>query len=378
MSIPEQPLAYNRGTRGKARVFTAQRAYMKQSTPSPAPASGALGTVQVEKLEKVYPGGTHALNGITITVGRGEFFGLLGPNGAGKSTTLKILSTLLKKTAGRVVINGHEAEHDPMSVRKSIGFAMQEVGLDDLSKGTDFLILQGELYGLSNSESKRRTDELLELVGLSESAVRKIGTYSGGMRRRLDLVSALIHNPPIIFLDEPTTGLDPQSRLAIWDYLEKLNSQGITIVLTTQMMDEADRLCRSLAIVDRGVIVAEGSPRSLKEGIGGDVATIHLEGADAAMTERAVAVVKTRAYVSTATHEDTVLTVTVTGGRSAVPDLLRTLQEQDILVSELAVASPSLDDVFLKHTGHKIRTGEAGGGDEMNMAMRQFMGLSKK
>ena len=362
---------------GKPRVFIAQRVHMTQTSTS-APATTVLGTVQVEKLEKVYPGGTHALNGITFTVARGEFFGLLGPNGAGKSTTLKILSTLLKKTSGRVVINGHEAEHDPMSIRKSIGFAMQEVGLDDLSKGTDFLILQGELYGLTNAESKRRTHELLELVGLSESAVRKIGTYSGGMRRRLDLVSALIHNPPLIFLDEPTTGLDPQSRLAIWDYLEKLNSQGITIVLTTQMMDEADRLCRRLAIVDRGVIVAEGSPRALKAGIGGDVATIHLESADAAMTERAVALVKTRPYVSTATHAGTVLTVTVTGGRNAVPDLLRTLQEQEILVSELAVASPSLDDVFLKHTGHKIRTDEAGSGDEMNTAMRQFMGLSKK
>ena len=227
--------------------------------------------VLVEELVKVYPGGTRAVEGIDFTVARGEFFGFLGPNGAGKTTTMKILSTLLKKTSGRVVIAGYDVDHDPKSVRRAIGFAMQEVGLDDLSTGRDFLVLQGLLYGLSRAEARRRGEELLELVGLTAVAKRKVGTYSGGMRRRIDLVAALMHRPPMLFLDEPTTGLDPQSRLAIWEYLSRLNREGVTIFLTTQMMEEADRLCQRIAIIDRGQIVADGSPQTLKADVGGDV-----------------------------------------------------------------------------------------------------------
>ena len=225
-------------------------------------------------MEKTYPGGTRAIDGIDFTVDQGEFFGFLGPNGAGKTTTIKIMATLLSKSAGRVKVAGIDIDQDARAVRSSIGVALQEVGLDDLSKGRDFLVLQGRLYGVGRAEANDRADELLELVGLSGVGKRKIGSYSGGMRRRIDLAGALMHRPNILFLDEPTSGLDPQSRLAIWEHLEHLNAQGVTVLLTTQHMDEADRLCRRLAIIDHGRLVTEGSPGALKAGVGGDVVRV--------------------------------------------------------------------------------------------------------
>ena len=188
--------------------------------------------VLVQGLEKTYPGGTRAVDGIDFTVEQGEFFGFLGPNGAGKTTTIKILATLLPKSAGHVEVAGIDIESDARAVRSAIGVALQEVGLDDLSKGRDFLVLQGRLYGLARADANRRADELLGLVGLSGVGGRKIGAYSGGMRRRIDLAGALMHRPGILFLDEPTSGLDPQSRLAIWEHLEQLNAQGVTVLLT--------------------------------------------------------------------------------------------------------------------------------------------------
>jgi daunorubicin resistance ABC transporter ATP-binding subunit len=330
---------------------------------------------------KVYPGGTRAVAGIDFAVAPGEFFGFLGPNGAGKSTTLKILSTLLKKTSGRVVVAGHDLDHDPMAVRRSIGFAMQEVGLDDLATAQDFLVLQGRLYRLSTAQAKRRARDLLELVGLSAVAQRKVGTYSGGMRRRLDLVAALMHSPPLLFLDEPTTGLDPQSRLAIWDYLAQLNRQGTTIVLTTQIMEEADRLCQRLAIIDQGKIVADGTPRALKDEIGGDVVTINIDAgspdAHKAQIARASAALGGREYVAGVTAIPEGVTASVRDSGAAVPDLLRLLHENGIPVKSLAVSSPTLDDVFLKHTGHQIRS-DSTGGEEMATAMRPWLGLGKR
>ena len=336
--------------------------------------------VLVENLTKVYPGGTQAVSGIDFTVGRGEFLGFLGPNGAGKSTTMKILSTLLKKTSGRVLVGGHDVDRDPQAVRRSIGFAMQEVGLDDLSTGLDFLVLQGLLYGLSHLEARNRAGELLELVSLTPVAGRKVGTYSGGMRRRIDLVAALMHSPPLLFLDEPTTGLDPQSRLAIWEHLIHLNELGVTIFLTTQMMEEAERLCQRVAIIDHGEIVAEGSPQSLKEGVGRDVIRITIDAARqdgaSSVAERARALVIERGYVSEANVEGTDLTVSVESGSRVVPDLLGLLQENRIPVANLSMASPTLDDVFLKYTGRNIRP-EAASGDEVGQALRPWLGLNR-
>ena len=341
-------------------------------------------TVQVEKLVKVYPGDIRAVDGIDFAVAKGEFFGLLGPNGAGKSTTMKIMATLRRKTSGRVVVAGHDVDHDQMEIRRNVGFAMQEVGLDDLAKGRDFLITQGLLYGLSHKASKARAEEMLELVGLTEAAKRKIGTYSGGMRRRLDLVSALMHNPPLLFLDEPTTGLDPQSRLAIWGHLEQLSRNGTTIILTTQIMEEADRLCQRLSIIDRGVIVAQGTPKTLKAEVGGDVVTLTF-GRDGSSdgsghTEKARTLLDGRSYVlavSSPTGNGTQLSVTVRNGGEVVPDLMRLFTENGIAVSNLSVASPTLDDVFLKHTGHKIRS-DSGSGDEFGQTMKAFLGVNQR
>ena len=337
--------------------------------------------ITVESLVKVYPGGTRAIAGIDFAVPEGEFFGFLGPNGAGKSTTLKILSTLLRKTSGHVVVAGHDVDRDPMAVRRSIGFAMQEVGLDDLATGRDFLVLQGLLYGQPRQEARLRAAELLDLVGLTPVAGRKVGTYSGGMRRRIDLVAALMHRPTLLFLDEPTTGLDPQSRLAIWEHLEHLNRQGTTIVLTTQTMEEADRLCQRLAIIDQGRIVAQGSSRALKEEMGGDVITVRIDAPNPeehqAQTAKAVALARERSYVAAVSASDGGFSISVGDSGVAVPDLLRLLHENRIPVKSLAMASPTLDDVFLKHTGHKIRT-EDTGGDEMAQAMRPWLGLGKR
>ena len=337
--------------------------------------------VDVESLVKVYPGGTRAVSGIDFTVGRGQFFGFLGPNGAGKTTTMKILSTLLRKTSGRITVAGYDVDKDPKAVRRSIGFAMQEVGLDDLAAGKDFLVLQGVLYGLSRRESRCRADEMMELVGLTSVARRKVGTYSGGMRRRIDLVAALMHAPPLLFLDEPTVGLDPQSRLAMWEHLVQLNKQGVAILLTTQMMEEADRLCQSIAIIDHGQIVAEGSPRSLKAEVGGDVVHIALDTTskdpDGALAKKAEELVQGRSYVDQVNSMDSGIAITVRDGSAAIPDLVQFLHENLIPVANLSVSSPTLDDVFLKYTGRTIRSEEASG-DEMGQMMRPLLGLNRR
>ena len=334
--------------------------------------------VTVENLVKVYPGGTRAVDDISFRVEPGELFGFLGPNGAGKTTTIKVLATLLRKTSGRATVAGHDVDREPQRVRASIGFAMQEVGLDDLSKGRDFLELQGLLYGMSRRDARDRASELLEVVGLSDVAGRRVGTYSGGMRRRIDLIGALMHGPRLLFLDEPTTGLDPQSRLAIWDHLEKLNAQGVTMILTTQIMEEADRLCGRIAIIDQGRIVAGGSPAALKAQVGGDVVHLGFEpGADGgAAIQTAARLVRQRPYVTDVTPRDHSLAVTVTDGGAAAPDLMRLLYDKQITVANVSVAHPSLDDVFLKHTGRQIR-GEDASGDESNQAIKPWLGVNR-
>jgi daunorubicin resistance ABC transporter ATP-binding subunit len=341
--------------------------------------------VEVDKLVKVYPGDVKAVDSIDFSVANGEFFGLLGPNGAGKSTTMKIMATLLRKTSGRVTVAGYDLEHSQMEVRRKIGFAMQEVGLDDLATGRDFLVTQGLLYGLSSGAARTRSGELLELVGLTEASKRKVGTYSGGMRRRLDLASALVHKPALLFLDEPTTGLDPQSRLAIWSHLEELSRRGTTVILTTQIMEEADRLCQRLAIIDRGRIVAEGSPKTLKAEVGGDVITLTFgqngQGpAGESQAARAKGVLGQRPYVlntSEPSADGMQLSVTVRNGGEVVPDLMRFLGDSGVVVSNLGVASPTLDDVFIKHTGRKIRTDSASG-EALDQATKAMLGVSQR
>ena len=335
--------------------------------------------IQVQDLVKVYPGEVKALSGINFSVGRGEFFGFLGPNGAGKSTTIKILSTLLKKTSGGVSVAGSDLDQSSSSkrIRSAIGFAMQDVGLDDLSSGMDFLVMQGLLYKLGRREAKTRAEELLELVGLTDVAKRKVGTYSGGMRRRIDLAGALVHRPEILFLDEPTTGLDPQSRLAIWDHLKELHGQGTTILLTTQIMEEADQLCERLAIIDNGQIVAEGTPKSLKNDMGDDFVRISLGSATDELNAKALALVGDQSYVSGSSVDEDGLVINVQDGDASAPRLLKLLIENDIEIARLAVSRPTLDDVFLQHTGRNIR-GDSADGDAYNQIVRQSMGVRRR
>jgi ABC-2 type transport system ATP-binding protein len=232
-----------------------------------------LGTdaIVVEDLGKTYPDGTEAVRGVTFRVAAGECYGLLGPNGAGKSTTVGMLGTLVRPTSGRASVAGFDVVAEAREVRRRIGFAMQEVGVDAFATARELLVLQGRLHRLRRADSAHRAELLLAMVDLSEVADKRLGEFSGGMQRRVDLAASLMHLPAVVFLDEPSEGLDPRARVAIWDALERLRTQlGVTIVLTSHYMDEADRLCDRLGIVDRGSIVAEGTPAELKASVGGD------------------------------------------------------------------------------------------------------------
>jgi ABC-type multidrug transport system ATPase subunit len=235
--------------------------------------------VEVRDLVKVYGRGesaTRAVDGITFDVGRGVLFGLLGPNGAGKTTTIRVLATLLDATSGSVRVDGLDVHEAPAEIRKRLGLALQTPALDAFSTGRETLVLTGRLHRLPGAEIKRRSDELLELMSLTKVANKLTGTYSGGMKRRVDLASALMHQPPLLILDEPTEGLDPQSRTALWEELERINKAGTSMLLTTHYMEEADRLCDKLAIIDNGKIVVEGTPTELKRGIGEDTVVLQL------------------------------------------------------------------------------------------------------
>jgi ABC-2 type transport system ATP-binding protein len=318
--------------------------------------------VQVEGLTKTYPDGTEAVRGIDFEVRQGEFFGFLGPNGAGKSTTMKMLITLLKPTAGRATIAGFRLGRDDRQIREVIGYAAQDVSVDEDLSGRENLILSGRLYHLSQRRAEERADELLRVIGLGDVAQKRAAFYSGGMRRRLDLAQALMHKPKLLFLDEPTTGLDPQNRRAMWDELEKLNREGTTIFLTTQYMEEADTLCERLAIIDHGVIVSEGSPASLKASLGGEVLTLTFPTDDPALLQRLIARgadalrgIAGLAEVREAERE--VIANLSNGAHEILPEALRALASSGV-EARIAVSPPTLDDVFIKVTGHALRQEE--------------------
>jgi ABC-2 type transport system ATP-binding protein len=319
--------------------------------------------IEVRDLIKVYKDGTQALKGVTFDVRQGEFFGFLGPNGAGKSTTIKILTTLLPKTSGEACVLGYDVATQSNEVRARIGYAAQEVGIDDELTGRENLTLQGKLYHLDDKALKRRIDELLDITDLTGDAERPAGSYSGGMRKRLDLATGLVHQPQILFLDEPTTGLDPQTRANLWVYLERLNKQErLTIFLTTHYMEEADRLCQRLAIIDHGTLVAMDSPEELKRQIGGELIALSFKQngtgngtGQQALCQRAQDVLTSLPRVTGTDCHDEGINVYVTDGSSAVPDVIRVLEEQGLPIDRLSLIRPSLDDVFLKYTGRKIR-----------------------
>ncbi len=294
-------------------------------------------------------GDVKAVDGVDLTVEAGEIFGLLGPNGAGKSTTVRMLTTLLRPTSGTARVAGFDVVRQADKVRRSIGVALQDAAIDPLMTGMELLRLQAVLYGLAPTQVRRRADELLERVGLTAAADRRVGTYSGGMRRRLDLALSLIHQPTVLFLDEPTTGLDPMSRITLWEEVRRLNDEGTTVLLTTQYLEEADQLADRVAIVDQGRIVRQGSPRDLKAAVGAPTLLVSVE---AHHVEAAREVMGTFGDLRP-TAEGT-LGVGLASGAEAVPEVIRALDLRGIAVRHLELNAPSLDDVFAEATGHRL------------------------
>ena len=334
--VPRDPAAWSGGVRGRRR---------------------AIAAIKAVGLVKEYQRGVRALNGIDLSVEEGEIFGFLGQNGSGKSTTIRILTTLLAPTAGYARIAGLDIQREAGRVRERIGVALQEAGLDDLQSGGELLLLQGHLYGMRGASVRRRVAELLEIVDLVDDAKRPIRTYSGGMRRRLDLASALMHSPSIVFLDEPTTGLDPIAREAIWRYIERLNQEdGVTFFLTTQYLEEADRLAQRVAILEAGEIVAEGSPSELKAQIATDVVTVQVDEADQAA--RTAQVVRGLAGVEDVHVTENRAAVYVANGSTAVARIVRLLDDAAVPVRSITLTQPTLEDVFLRATGHRLQVDE--------------------
>jgi ABC-2 type transport system ATP-binding protein len=315
--------------------------------------------ITVKDLVEVYSDGTKAVDNISFNVQESEFFGFLGPNGAGKSTTIKILTTLLRKTSGSVIVAGHDLDTEAAEIRKIIGVQSQETTVDGDLTGRENLMLQGHFQQLETSKIKKRVNELLKLVELESAADKRARNYSGGMKKRLDLATAIIHEPKLLFLDEPTTGLDPQSRTAIWNYMQKLNKEeGTTIFLTTQYLEEADKLCKRLAIIDFGKIVASGTPAELKRQVGADSIKVSLENCPkdkAHATELLKSMTGVTEVVET---PDECLTVFAKDGGTLIADIVRALDSSDIRLTSVTFSTPSLDDVFIRHTGRRIRAEE--------------------
>ena len=331
--------------------------------------------VIVEDLLKTYGKDILAVDGISFRVRKGEIFGFLGPNGAGKSTTIKILTTLLEKSSGKATIDNLDIDADQAKVRRIIGYCSQEVGVDDDLTARENLMLQCSFHHIPKDKAKRKTEELLQKVRLTEAADRRLRTFSGGMRKRLDLASSLVSDPEVLFLDEPTTGLDPQSRQDVWEYVKQLNKQGITIFLTTQYMEEADRLADRLCIVDQGKIVAEGTPVDLKAQVGADKITLWFNASDAEACERAEKALSGlqgvdevgKCVVGLTTEEG--LTITAKNGSTVVTQVVRALDGGGVAIEQLKLTAPTLDEVFLKLTGktlnvierkEAVRTGRRG------------------
>ncbi len=296
-------------------------------------------------------GSTVAVDGIDLRIERGEIYGFLGPNGAGKSSLIRVLCTLLRPSAGRATVAGHDVVDQPQEVRFRIGVALQEAALDDRQTGRELLALQGRIYGLTAGEIRARLEEVLELVDIGQAIDRRIGTYSGGMKRRLDLAAALVHNPEILFLDEPTTGLDPDSRANVWAEVRRLNKElGITIFLTTQYLEEADALADRVGIISRGHLVAEGPPEDLKRSIGQDLIEVEVDGDD----PHAVARLRRLAGVDNVSIERGAVMVSTPDGSAALSPVAIELGRTSLQVKRLTLRTPTLDDVFRKLTGTNI------------------------
>jgi ABC-2 type transport system ATP-binding protein len=318
-------------------------------------------SIETRDLVKTYPGGVRALDGLTFSVERGTVFGLLGPNGAGKSTAIKILTTLSRPDSGEARVAGFDVLIEPQQVRRSIGCVAQRSGVDMESTGRENLTLQGQFHGMRGAELARRAAELLERFRLTKSADLVARTYSGGMQRKLDVAMGLIHRPQVLFLDEPTTGLDPEARADLWEEIARLSREGLTILLTTHYLDEADRLAERLAIVDRGRIVAEGTPEGLKAELRGDSIEIDLAAGEsgASPAEATVRLALEKVHgVRDVSLDGVALHARADHGATAVPAMLAALEAQGARVASVKVSRPSLDDVYLRYTGRTFEQAE--------------------
>jgi ABC-2 type transport system ATP-binding protein len=323
-----------------------------------------ISTRDLRKQFRSKKGPVDAVRGVSFDVHRGEVFGFLGPNGAGKTTTMRMLTTLLPIEQGTAIVTGVDVAREPQTVRERIGYVSQLGGADELATGRENLILQGRLYGDSLATVVERADRIMDVLDLAEFADRRVKTYSGGQRRRLDVALGIVHQPQVLFLDEPSTGLDPQNRANLWEHIEGLRRLGTTIFLTTHYLEEADALCDRLVIMDHGEVVAEGTPRDLKREVSGDSVVLHLHADDDGTLRRASALVAAEPYVRELNLEGNQLRCYVEDGGTALPSLLRLLDGQKSGLRSMQLSEPTLDDVFLRQTGRSLRDAGAGSGDE--------------
>jgi ABC-2 type transport system ATP-binding protein len=309
--------------------------------------------VEVRDLVREFKGGIRAVDGLDLEVRDGEIYGFLGPNGAGKTTVVRILTTLLRPTSGHAFVAGHDVVRDGDAVRRLIGVALQEAAIDPLMTGRELLRMQGALHGLRGADARHRAAALLERVGLTEAGDRRVGGYSGGMRRRLDLALSLVHRPRVLFLDEPTTGLDPTSRAALWREVRSLNDDGTTVFLTTQYLEEAEQLADRVGIIARGSLMAEGTPKTLKARVGEP--TVHVELADPASADRAREALAGLGRLEPPDERAPCrVALRTVAGTAAIAPVVRALDEHDVVVESVELEEPTLDDVFVAVTGSHL------------------------
>ena len=323
-----------------------------------------MNAISVENLSKIFDKKIVAIDDVNFKVKNGEIFGFLGPNGAGKTTTIKVLTTLLRPTKGKVNVAGFDVIKEPDAVRSSIGIVPQSLTLDDDLKGITNLLLSAKLYHVPDKLAKERAEQLIDMVNLKDAIDRKVETYSGGMRKRLELIVGLIHEPKILFLDEPTLGLDIQTRSVIWEYLKNLNKEkGLTIFITTHYLEEADYLCDRIGIIDKGKIMVVDSPSRLKDELGGDIINIKINGEYSEIMES----LKQLNHVKKIDIVDQNLRIQVEKGENVLPSILEFINSKGIVVTSVSLAKASLDQVFLKYTGKSLRDAESDKADRFKM-----------
>jgi len=318
----------------------------------------ALYSIETKSLTKSF-GDVTAVNDISLSVKDGEIFGFLGPNGAGKSTTIMILTTLLKPTSGQALISGFDVMTNAKQVRQNIGYVQQETTVDDYLTGRENLLLQAKLNHIPKDKIDKRIDEVLELIELSDKQDKSVGTYSGGMRKRLDIAGGLLHRPKVLFLDEPTVGLDIQTRRKIWKYIKKIHDEfDMTIFLTTHYMEEADQLCDRIGIIDGGKIQVIDSPKNMKKAMGNEVISIILE--EAENRDSFLSELKKIEFVNKINEDGSKLTLFASNGTEVIPKIFQISSELKIKITSISLTQPTLDDVFISYTGHEIRDDDSG------------------